>query len=133
MNGEPAGICIGCGCTDDRACVGGCWWLRVDRALQVGVCSECADLVPLWDAGARTPPVEVVVRYSGGAYNVRAGRLHGSSTCNQERAVRHLAEKLFPGRPLQLAHLNPTAPWNEPQRWCIVPLAPAAPKESPCP
>lgn len=29
-------VCIGCGCTDDRACEGGCWWVTRD------VCSSCA-------------------------------------------------------------------------------------------
>jgi hypothetical protein len=37
--------CIGCGCTDMSAClplVGDpCHWLRVDRELKIGVCSEC--------------------------------------------------------------------------------------------
>lgn len=28
--------CIGCGCTDDRACAGGCYWYRP------GICSCCA-------------------------------------------------------------------------------------------
>ena len=32
--------CIYCGCTEDRACPGGCHW--VDRRL--AICSACADL-----------------------------------------------------------------------------------------
>lgn len=36
--------CVGCGCTDSRACsIDGtvCWWVRVDRVAGIGVCSEC--------------------------------------------------------------------------------------------
>lgn len=36
---EPAdGQCRLCGCTDERACPGGCWWVRDD------LCSSCWDL-----------------------------------------------------------------------------------------
>lgn len=31
--------CVGCGCTDDRACPGGCSWASLDPPL----CSTCAD------------------------------------------------------------------------------------------
>jgi len=33
--------CKGCGCTDSRACVGGCSWAWVDRAKGEGMCSAC--------------------------------------------------------------------------------------------
>ena len=36
--------CIGCGCSDFNACVKGgeaCHWLKVDNAMQIGVCSNC--------------------------------------------------------------------------------------------
>lgn len=46
--------CIGCGCTDERACEGGCFWLRLDRIVGLGVCSECADHEDRWDAGDRS-------------------------------------------------------------------------------
>jgi hypothetical protein len=38
LHDKLAGVrrCRGCGCTDERACLGGCWWVAVDR------CSECA-------------------------------------------------------------------------------------------
>jgi len=50
-------ICIRCGCTDDRACIGGCSWTRVSHASvdchgrtwppgAVGICSACDDGVP---------------------------------------------------------------------------------------
>ena len=34
-----SGICLACGCTDDRACAGGCSW--VDR--RQTICSRCAE------------------------------------------------------------------------------------------
>ena len=50
-------ICIGCGCDDNHACIGGnripCSWLRLDRNTGVGVCSECEDIVLNWDKGDR--------------------------------------------------------------------------------
>lgn len=44
-------ICIGCGCTDDDACEGGCAWLV--RSGGVGVCSSCRHALPAWEQGAR--------------------------------------------------------------------------------
>jgi hypothetical protein len=41
-NGISA-TCVGCGCTDDHACRGGCAWLRVDYEEGIGVCSNCAE------------------------------------------------------------------------------------------
>jgi hypothetical protein len=34
-------VCIGCGCTDDRACAGGCHWLV--EAGANSVCSNCPE------------------------------------------------------------------------------------------
>ncbi len=38
-------ICIGCGCTDNHACVNEwhepCHWLKVDHRAGLGVCSAC--------------------------------------------------------------------------------------------
>jgi hypothetical protein len=34
--------CTKCGCTDSRACAGGCSWLYVDRDERTGLCSSCA-------------------------------------------------------------------------------------------
>lgn len=36
-------ICRGCGCTDGRACPGGCAWVLLDVRTPTGVCSECAE------------------------------------------------------------------------------------------
>jgi hypothetical protein len=44
-------ICRGCGCTDDRACPGGCAWALMDFEIHAGrifplpsgVCSACAE------------------------------------------------------------------------------------------
>lgn len=33
----PGPACRVCGCTDDNACQGGCWWVEPD------LCSACAD------------------------------------------------------------------------------------------
>lgn len=37
---RPA-TCTGCGCTDRRACPGGCWWVQLDREKRTGLCSSC--------------------------------------------------------------------------------------------
>jgi len=34
--------CTKCGCTDSKACPGGCYWTVVDRAAGTGICSSCA-------------------------------------------------------------------------------------------
>jgi hypothetical protein len=49
-------ICRGCGCSDLRACPGGCSWVLLDFAIDAGVvrtepsgiCSMCADAME-WD------------------------------------------------------------------------------------
>ena len=48
--------CIGCGCHDNDACWNdekeeSCHWLRINRALQVGVCASCPGEVARFDAG----------------------------------------------------------------------------------
>jgi hypothetical protein len=57
--GLKVATCIGCGCTDNHACYsednGACYWLDVDREARLGVCSECRDELPRWNAGDRTP------------------------------------------------------------------------------
>lgn len=50
--------CIGCGCTDSRACIDpkthqGCSWLLNDRKIRRGVCSTCVDAIPRWKSGNR--------------------------------------------------------------------------------
>lgn len=47
MSGDAR--CIGRGCTDSRACAGGCSWLKVDRDLRFGVCSACPGKVATFD------------------------------------------------------------------------------------
>jgi hypothetical protein len=34
--------CTKCGCTDSKACEGGCWWVKVDREAGTGLCSNCS-------------------------------------------------------------------------------------------
>lgn len=41
LTATPDARCVGCGCTDSRACRGGCRWLAVDREKHTGVCSNC--------------------------------------------------------------------------------------------
>lgn len=38
--GVGSGVCVVCGCTQDRACPGGCWW--VASAAGADVCSACS-------------------------------------------------------------------------------------------
>lgn len=33
--------CMTCGCTDSRACPGGCYWISVCRMSRTGLCSGC--------------------------------------------------------------------------------------------
>jgi hypothetical protein len=35
--------CIGCGCEDDAACEGGCYWVAKGPRKQAGLCSECVE------------------------------------------------------------------------------------------
>ena len=41
----PSSTCVGCGCTDENACItargGPCSWLKVNRKTGLGVCSCC--------------------------------------------------------------------------------------------
>lgn len=50
-----AAVCVGCGCTDDRACEGGCSWAEVDRVRRWGVCSNCVEVAGL-------EPMEAIAR-----------------------------------------------------------------------
>jgi len=34
-------VCIVCGCTDSRACPGGCTWRIKHKGTNTGVCSRC--------------------------------------------------------------------------------------------
>lgn len=48
--------CFGCGCTEDHACEGGCWWVSFDPPL----CSACAARASTkLDAGELEPGVYV--------------------------------------------------------------------------
>jgi hypothetical protein len=35
--------CIGCGCTDEAACEGGCSWSLINDEAGLGICSSCFD------------------------------------------------------------------------------------------
>ena len=60
FDGDIEATCVGCDCTDYRACWDDrmdepCHWLRVDRERSKGVCSCCSHLVQAWDAGEYAP------------------------------------------------------------------------------
>lgn len=50
-------VCTHCGCTDSRACPGGCTWYRVDYEARVGLCTSCVD--QLLEALASKPVSDV--------------------------------------------------------------------------
>lgn len=43
-----ASTCTSCGCTDLRACPGGCSWLGVNHKDGTGVCSRCPKALTAW-------------------------------------------------------------------------------------
>lgn len=45
-----ASTCTNCGCTDLRACPGGCSWLGVNHEDGTGVCSNCPKHLTAWRA-----------------------------------------------------------------------------------
>lgn len=49
-------VCEGCGCTEEAACPGGCWW--DENALEQGryICSECAPDLMLPDGDEEDAP-----------------------------------------------------------------------------
>lgn len=55
MSAALFAVCIGCGCDDNHGCGDGCFWLRVDYADKLGVCSQCEEFEAQWDSGDRTP------------------------------------------------------------------------------
>lgn len=38
---RPEATCVYCGCTDSRACAGGCSWIELHRHTPTGICSNC--------------------------------------------------------------------------------------------
>jgi hypothetical protein len=54
--------CRICGCTDDQACLGGCWWVEDPRGIGP-VCSSCgpiAGLAVLLDLARHPDVLEVI-------------------------------------------------------------------------
>lgn len=41
-------VCVGCGCSDNCACDGGCEWLDIDPSSGFGVCSECSEFLDMF-------------------------------------------------------------------------------------
>lgn len=62
---EDSATCIGCGCTDERACRGGCSWLRVDYSVGKGVCSRCPRKTNDWDRERARPKPMQAKRLNG--------------------------------------------------------------------
>jgi hypothetical protein len=54
------GTCAVCGCTDDRACPGGCWWINGSNTL----CSECAFKLGLISGDIDPPSLELWIDLS---------------------------------------------------------------------
>lgn len=55
--------CIGCGCTYEDACEGGCSWVAVDHDDGIGVCSSCQDEhLARFEAGERELSPEAEAR-----------------------------------------------------------------------
>jgi hypothetical protein len=124
MTGQGS-ICIGCGCTDQYACDGGCSWLVNDG--RVGVCSYCGNAMPAWDRGARlaycvpdTPPVEQLRMWVDGvrvlAY--RPGTNQPNGPCfvlDDERGTVRLVDRCglpYVG-PLESVRAEYSADWGE--------------------
>lgn len=45
--------CVGCGCTEERACPGGCDWVFTDADRLVGLCTSCLSILKELGPGAR--------------------------------------------------------------------------------
>ena len=43
---KPERKCVYCGCTEGRACAGGCSWSVLHPKTLTGVCSQCVDRLP---------------------------------------------------------------------------------------
>jgi len=39
---QAEATCRRCSCSDSAACPTGCWWVELDRAAGIGLCSNCA-------------------------------------------------------------------------------------------
>lgn len=62
--------CVHCGCTDDKACKGGCCWIVQHRATATGVCSQC-------DKQVLVELVRGIVRADTPVMLMAKGRAHG--------------------------------------------------------
>lgn len=107
MNGQS---CLTCGCTDERACLGGCCWLNVEET----VCTACfisffRRLVRAW-------------RKSDGAMPIRAADLLAEyciadSEINRDRLVKQ-ANELAKANGVALLWLQDVKPKEATHRRC---------------
>ena len=77
-----AGVCRVCGCTDDRACDGGCWWVQPD------LCSACV--------GRLEPDEAHKVRAA--ALGLEPGHLQGFRVIESAGVNRHARRKAAAAR-----------------------------------
>lgn len=77
--------CVLCGCTDDKACAGGCSWVEVCYQTGRGHCSACVSI----------ETITIEARRSSGEFVARYGKTTAGSKIRPERAVRQLLTKVF--------------------------------------
>ena len=52
---EDACICIGCGADDEHSASDGNTWIRTDKEIGAGVCSNCTEHTDSWDLARLWP------------------------------------------------------------------------------
>jgi hypothetical protein len=52
-------ICVYCGCTESKACAGGCSWLEMHPGTLTGICSRCLEKIPR--VGSPQRPIPIVI------------------------------------------------------------------------
>lgn len=57
--------CFVCGCTDDVACPGGCWWAEDPEAEMLDVCTACVELRDRLAAAGRPVSLQQLADRSG--------------------------------------------------------------------
>ncbi len=82
--------CNGCGCTDERACEGGCEWVFISKPLMI--CSACA-------GGERD--LDATIRAA--CRLLTNGLLHKMPPASAASAARYLLRKFRERRSLELA------------------------------
>lgn len=65
--------CIGCGCTDEDACPGGCSWIAISPNEHAGACSACMEngLIPLRGADLAQELIETESQWMADQISIR--------------------------------------------------------------